>query len=184
MKWVRAVIFLAIAGALFWALHFSHGMIPPLGKLFNPFAGFWQNNTKSERIVEEIKLPDLEGTVQVVWDERRVPHIFAQNDHDLYSAQGYITARDRLWQMEFQTRGVAGRLSEIIGKATVEYDRYQRRIGMMYAAENAMKAVSENPVGKAMIQAYTDGVNAYIKSLKKKSLPLDGSVKAGSGLAK
>lgn len=173
MKWVRAVIFLVIAGALFWALHFSHGMIPPLGKLFNPFAGFWLSNTKSERIVEEIKLPDLEGTVQVVWDERRVPHIFAQNDHDLYSAQGYITARDRLWQMEFQTRGVAGRLSEIIGKATVEYDRYQRRIGMMYAAENAMKAVSENPVGKAMIQAYTDGVNAYIKSLKKKSLPLE-----------
>ncbi|MCB9087424.1 MAG: penicillin acylase family protein [Calditrichae bacterium] len=44
----------------------------------------------------------------VQWDDRRVPHVFAQNDHDLYFTQGYLTARDRLWQMDFITRAAAG----------------------------------------------------------------------------
>ena len=51
----------------------------------------------------------------IIWDERRIPHIFAKNDKDLFFVQGYIHAFDRLWQMEFQTMAAGGRLSEIIG---------------------------------------------------------------------
>ena len=54
--------------------------------------------------------------VSIVFDERRVPHIFAQNEHDLFFAQGYITAQQRLFQMEIQTYDAAGRLSELIGE--------------------------------------------------------------------
>jgi len=173
MKWVRAFLLLLVTAAVFWILNNPHGIIPPMGKLFNPFAGFWQNSNKSDKIVEEIVLPELQDIVHVVWDVRRVPHIFAKNDHDLYFAQGYITAKDRLWQMEFQTHSVAGRLSEIVGKRALEYDRFQRRIGMVYAAENSVRALNENQESKAVITAYTSGVNAYIKSLSKKELPLE-----------
>lgn len=173
MKWVRAFLLLLVTAAVFWLLNNPHGIIPPMGKLFNPFAGFWQNSNKSDKIVEEIVLPELQDIVHVVWDVRRVPHIFAKNDHDLYFAQGYITAKDRLWQMEFQTHAVAGRLSEIVGKRALEYDRFQRRIGMVYAAENSVRALYENQGSKAVITAYTSGVNAYIKSLSKKELPLE-----------
>ncbi|MFQ6070130.1 MAG: penicillin acylase family protein [Candidatus Aminicenantales bacterium] len=173
MKWLKASLSLFAAAAVFWVLNFSHGLIPPLGKFCNPFAGFWQNNNRSHRIVEDMVLPGLEKEVEVVWDSRCVPHIFAANDHDLYFAQGYITARDRLWQMEFQTLALAGRLSEILGSSTLEYDRYMRRIGMVYAAENAVKGLTSDPESLAVIQAYTDGVNAYIKKLKRKKLPLE-----------
>ena len=53
---------------------------------------------------------------EIIIDENHIPHIFAKNDNDLCFAQGYITAFDRLWQMEFQTMAAAGRLSEIIGE--------------------------------------------------------------------
>ncbi len=173
MKWVKAFLLLLVTAAVFWILNNPHGIIPPMGKLFNPFAGFWQNSNKSDQIVEEIVLPELQDIVHVVWDVRRVPHIFAKNDHDLYFAQGYITAKDRLWQMEFQTYAVAGRLSEIVGKRALEYDRFQRRIGMVYAAENSVRALNENQESKAVITAYTSGVNAYIKSLNRKTMPLE-----------
>ncbi|MCK4431371.1 MAG: penicillin acylase family protein, partial [Candidatus Aminicenantes bacterium] len=94
MKWVRAFLLLLVTAAVFWILNNPHGIIPSMGKLFNPFAGFWQNSNKSDKIVEEIVLPKLQDIVHVVWDVRRVPHIFAKNDHDLYFAQGYITAKD------------------------------------------------------------------------------------------
>jgi len=56
--------------------------IPPLGKLLNPFTGFWQNNTKVDKLPESLSLTGLQGDVEIAWDERRVPHIFAENDHD------------------------------------------------------------------------------------------------------
>src|SRR5699024_12501893 len=95
----------------------------------------------------QISLPDnaLVDSVQIYVDQHQIPHIFAQNNQDLYVAQGYITARDRLWQMEFQTRAAAGRLSEVLGTRTLSMDRYQRHIGMGYAAEQALEGLLSNP---------------------------------------
>ena len=113
------------------------GLVPPVGKFLDPFHGFWQNvELKRLEKVYQLDFDVLQAPVTVLIDDRLVSHIFAENDHDLYFAQGYVTAKDRLWQMEFQTHVVAGRLSEIIGQRTVEYDRFQRRIGMTYAANN------------------------------------------------
>ncbi len=173
MKWLKLLLATAFTLALFCALHFKHGDIPPLGKLLNPFAGFWRNNAASDEILSDRQLPALQDEVEIVWDERRVPHVFAQNAHDLYFMQGYLTARDRLWQMEFQTHAAAGRLAEIVGARALEHDRYRRRIGMAYAAENALKAMQSDEESRLVVEAYTAGVNAWMQSLSAKTLPLE-----------
>jgi penicillin G amidase len=79
-----------------------------------------------------------------------VPHIFAENDEDAFYVQGYIHAKFRLWQMEFQTHAAAGRISEILGndERFIRYDREQRRLGMGYAAENALQEMEKDPATK------------------------------------
>ncbi|MGD1009619.1 MAG: penicillin acylase family protein [Candidatus Aminicenantales bacterium] len=173
MKWIRAIVSLLIAAAAFWGLDNRHGMVPPAGKLVNPFAGFWQNGTRADKPPGELILPGLRDRVRVVWDARHVPHIFAANDHDLYFAQGYITARDRLWQMDFQARYAAGRLAEIIGRAGLESDRFNRRFGLGWAAERAAEAISRDPQARDTVEAYADGVNAYIGSLRRRDYPVE-----------
>ena len=90
--------------------------LPPIGKFFNPQSGFWANARATS--TESIISADLElnGEVTVKYDDRLVPHIFADNDHDLYYTQGYITAKHRLWQMDLTARATAGRLSEVLGR--------------------------------------------------------------------
>ena len=76
-----------------------------------------------------------------------------------------LHAKFRLWQMEFQTHAAAGRVSEIVGKKAIEFDRDKRRLGMVFAAENSLKEVEKDPVTLAECDNYTAGVNAYIESL-------------------
>jgi penicillin amidase len=173
MKWPRAVISLLVAALVFWALDNRHGTFPAIGKLLNPFAGFWQNGTQDDRPPERLSVRGLRDEVRVAWDTRHVPHIFARNDHDLYFAQGYITARDRLWQMEFQAFYAAGRLAEIIGRPGLESDRFFRRFGMAWAAERAAEALSRDPIARDTVKAYADGVNAYISRLRQKDYPVE-----------
>jgi penicillin amidase len=79
----------------------------PMGKLLNPFHGYSISHSKSSSIF----LSNVDKVVEVIWDNNNVPHIFAENDYDLYMVQGYVVAQDRLWQMDFITRLHAGRLS-------------------------------------------------------------------------
>ena len=171
--YLKLLILLALSVLLFYALNFRHGMIPPLGKLLNPFAGFWMNNTSSDAIPRFMRMKNLRDSVVVVWDERRVPHIFAQNDYDLYFTQGYVTARDRLWQMEFQAAVIAGQLAAIVGADLLDYDRFYRRCGMIYAAENALREMLADPRTRLLLEAYTDGVNMYIRNIRTADLPLE-----------
>ncbi|HEY9487898.1 MAG TPA: penicillin acylase family protein [Chryseosolibacter sp.] len=145
--------------------------IPPLGKFLDPYHGFWQNlEPTGYQGKKQLAIPGLTAPVSVVYDSLLIPHIFAKNNDDLYLAQGYITAMHRLWQMEFQTHAAAGRVSEIVGsEAIINYDRYQRRLGMVYGAEQALKSMNEHP---AIIQ-YTKGVNHFIESLDYDDLPFE-----------
>ena len=173
MRWFRAVVSLLIAAAVFWGLDNRQGMVPPLGKLVNPFAGFWQNGTRDDTPPPALVVPGLRDEVRVAWDGRHVPHIFARNDHDLYMAQGYISARLRLWQMEFQLLYSAGRVSEVVGPMGLEQDRYNRRFGMVWAAENSLRKLREDEKTREAMEAYLAGVNAYIRSLGPKDLPVE-----------
>ncbi len=147
--------------------------IPPLGKFLDPFHGFWQNATDQGTASKASSIPGLTDKVTIVYDSIGVPHIFATNDNDLFFTQGYVTANDRLWQMEFQTHAAAGRVSEIIGKAALDYDRRQRRLGMVAAAQNAIKSMESNPVSKAMVDSYSKGINAYISTLSYEDYPFE-----------
>ncbi|QHS56247.1 penicillin acylase family protein [Mucilaginibacter sp. 14171R-50] len=174
MKVFKAVFSLVITLALIWALQTKFGDIPPLGAFLNPSTGFWQN-AESKNIIptQNLKLKGLQGKVTVKFDEDMVPHIFAENDHDLYYVQGYLTAKARLWQMDIQTRSAAGRLSEVVGPKALELDRYHRRMGMTYGAEHTLQGIMKDPVMSKVITAYSDGVNAYIKSLTPAGYPIE-----------
>ncbi len=147
---------------------------PALGHFFNPFGGFWTNaETKELPKSYKLNLPELQDKVEVLFDDRLVPHIFAKNENDLFFAQGFVTAKLRLWQMEFQTHAAAGRISEIFGSRALAYDRQQRRTGMVLGAENALKAIREDPQIQKVLDAYTAGINAYIASLSPADYPVE-----------
>lgn len=163
-----------LSAGLFYVLQFGVAHIPPAGKFLNPFSGFWANAEPAKPVIKEsLSIAGLQDEVTVVYDDRLVPHIFAKNAHDLFFAQGYITATNRLWQMEFQTHFAAGRVSEIVGEKTLELDRMQRRKGLMYAAELTVEAFDSDTLAKDILESYSDGVNAYISSLTYKTLPLE-----------
>jgi len=152
------------------------GPIPPLGRFLSPQQGFWQNAEPTDHdFSQELVFKNLKGSVNVYLDERLVPHVFADEDEDAYFVQGFLHAKFRLWQMEFQSFAAAGRLSEILGNKPeiIKYDRLQRRLGMVYGAENALKEVAKDPFTQKVYEAYTQGVNAYISSLSKSNLPIE-----------
>jgi penicillin amidase len=118
-----------------------------------------------------VRLQGLKKSVTVRRDERGIPYIEAADELDLYFAQGYVTASDRLWQMDLYRRTARGELSEIFGKATLEDDKRRRNYGFAQAAEAS--AAQANPRQRAVLEAYARGVNAYIDSLDERSLPAE-----------
>ena len=173
MRYIRPVILLVCCYIIFYFLNFRQGKLPPLGKFCNPFFGFWQNNNSTDVLPDIIRSKNIQDSVVVHWDERHVPHVFALNAHDLYFTQGFITARDRLWQMEFQVAAIAGRLAAIVGGDLLDQDLFFRRCGIIYAAENALKEILTDPETRLIIEAYTDGVNDFIQTINSRNLPLE-----------
>lgn len=163
------------AGILFFETHHPLGTsLPPLGKLVNPYTGFWQNaEVVPSGEDRELVLQGLEKEVEIVFDERMTPHIFAQNIQDAAFAQGYVTAMHRLWQMDISVRSISGRLSEVLGEQTLEHDRRQRRLGFVQAGKNALKGWQRNPEEFAMLKAYAKGVNAYLATLAPAEYPVE-----------
>lgn len=174
MRFFKAFFALAITLLLIWVLQIKIGPLPPLGRFLNPASGFWQNaESRNTNAIQKLDLPGLQDEVTIAYDEHMIPHVFAKNDHDLYYAQGYVTAHDRLWQMDIQTRSASGRLAEVIGPAALSHDRYERRMGMCYGAENTINRMMQDPLMRSVLQAYTDGINAYIHQLAPKDYPIE-----------
>lgn len=174
MRYIIAILGLVITLGLCWLFDgLRVGMA--FGRVLDPFHGMWQNMESEDiGLDESLPMAGLQDKVVIRYDSLRIPHIFAQNEHDLYFAQGYVTARDRLWQMEFQTHAAAGRLSEIISDPrVVALDRAKRRTGMLYAAERSVRAMQADPVARVMIDAYAEGVNAWIDGLCYADLPME-----------
>lgn len=173
MRTVKAIAAVVVTTLLIWSLNRQWGGIPAFGALLSPFTGFWQNAETIHHDDEAIVLNGTQAPVTVVFDDRAVPHVFAQSDDDLYFAQGYLTARDRLWQMEFQTHAAAGRIAEIVGDKALELDRYNRRMGMAYGAEQTLKGMESDPATRKVLAAYTAGVNAWISQLTPAQYPIE-----------
>jgi penicillin amidase len=118
-----------------------------------------------------IRLAGLRSSVTVAYDERGIPYIEAANESDLYFAQGYVTAKDRLFQMDLLRRTARGELSEILGTPTLEEDKRHR---LYNYAGLAQDLVTKSPHAvRAALEAYAHGVNAFTESLDEQSLPAE-----------
>jgi penicillin amidase len=125
---------------------------------------YWIAHTALPQLDGSIAVPGISAKVRVVRDEQGVPTIEAATLEDLFFAQGYVTAQDRLWQMDMMRRAGAGELSELIGEATVKMDREERILGLRLAAEAAEKNISVRE--RAYFEAYARGVNAFLESYR------------------
>lgn len=180
MRLIPFAICFVITAGLIYVLDTKMGSVPPLGNLLSPSHGLWKNAEPADAAFNlELTSGLLKDEVSVHLDDRLVPHIFAKNDPDAYFTQGYLHAKFRLWQMEFQTHAAAGRLCEIIGEKVGDIsvlelqDRKFRRLGMVYAAERSAKLMEGDARLKAGLDAYTAGVNEYIKNLSPADYPIE-----------
>jgi len=168
------IISALVTGGLIYGLNKKWGSVPPMGKFLSPQHGFWQNAEPADKSFDaDLSFSGLKGKAEVFFDERLVPHIFAEQETDAYFIQGYLHAKFRLWQMEFQTHAAAGRISEIIGERAIDYDKGKRRLGMVFGAQNMLREIEKDPRTKSSVDAYTAGVNAWIESLSESELPIE-----------
>ncbi len=132
--------------------------------------GYWKIRRSFPQAEGSVKVAGLSAPVEVMRDRWGVPHLFAQNEHDLFFAQGYVHAQDRFWQMHFSRTVASGRLSSLFGEGPLPADRYLRTIGLRRSAERDLAQLSADT--RAILQAYSDGVNAFLKSHEGK-LPIE-----------
>ncbi len=139
---VLVTVFVLVVGATGWFYHQARASLP--------------------QVDGRIEIRGLSAPVTVIRDTQGVPHIRAANLHDLLFAQGYVTAQERLWQMDAIRRAAFGELSEVVGPAALEHDRNQRFLLFRSTTERAWNALPAATA--AQFDAYTEGVNAFIAS--------------------
>ncbi len=123
-----------------------------------------------------LTVPGLNAQVTVQRDAWGIPAVTASTSHDLFFAQGFVNAQDRFWEMDFRRHVTAGRLSELFGDTTLETDEFVRTMGWRRVAEAEVNLMS--PQTLALLQAYADGVNAYVLNRSPSELSLEYSVLA------
>jgi penicillin G amidase len=143
-------------------------LLPMMKLLFCPSstaqtAAEWEARARAlvAQIRGNTKVPGLQKPVRVVRDRWGVAHIYAQNQHDLFFAQGFVAAQDRLFQMELWKRSGQGRLAEVMGESEMRHD-VQARL-LRYRGDMDAEYKSYSPDTKEILEAFTDGINAYIR---------------------
>ena len=147
--------------------------LPPLGKMLNPFTGIWQNGQKTSRTDINLHSVSIKQDIEIVLDEREVPHIYANSLNDALFAQGYMHAKHRYFQMDMMSRSASGRVAEVAGPSKLSYDLNQRRKGMVYAIEQAERGWKKFPDRYQLIQKYVDGVNTALAEWSPANYPLE-----------
>lgn len=131
-------------------------------------------DSSSKNATSSIEFAALKSNVTIRRDERGIPYIEAASDEDLYFAQGYATACDRLWQMDFLRRTARGELAEILGPGAIEFDRLHRIFGFTHLAEKLLELAS--PETRTVLESYARGVNAFMATCGADSLPVEFKV--------
>lgn len=116
----------------------------------------------------DLALPGLEGPVEVLYDDRGVPHIYATTTHDVLLAQGYLVSRDRFAQMELMRRSAVGRLAEIAGPSAIADDTVARWAGHGRMGEEIYASLPEDDVARRAAEAFVEGVNLYIDAVNRR----------------
>ena len=128
----------------------------------------------------EVAVPGLGADVDVLRDAQGVPQIYAESSHDLFYAQGYVQAQDRFYEMDVRRHITSGRLSEMLGEDALDTDKFIRTMGWRRVAEKELSLLE--PETLAYLEAFSDGVNAYIDSHSPSEMSLEYSVLALNGL--
>ena len=123
---------------------------------------YWHARASLPQLEGELQVDGLSAPVEVLRDARGVPHLRGSSLPDLFFAQGYVTAQDRLWQMDLSRRLAEGELSEVFGEGALQLDLENRVLGFRRVAERALAELS--PEARAPLTAYANGVNAFITS--------------------
>ncbi len=178
MRFFSFFLSTAITILMLMALDRPLGPVPAIGRLLSPQTGFWRNaDAAGMNYSTDLHFDSLKGKVNVYLDERLVPHLFAEKEEDAFFVQGYLHARFRLWQMEFQTHAAAGRLAEVLGvgpdSAFLNNDRYMRRLGMVAGARRSLEVMLKDSSTAMTLKAYTAGANAFISQLASRDFPIE-----------
>lgn len=132
----------------------------------------WLGRHRLAQVDGSVSLPGLTAPVEIIRDRWGVPHIYAANEHDVFFAQGFVHAQDRLWQMELNRRLATGRLSEMLGGLALDTDRATRTFGFDRLGRADWEILSEED--RQSIQAYVNGVNAFLTGpAGKRGLPVE-----------
>ncbi|HSS93030.1 MAG TPA: penicillin acylase family protein, partial [Candidatus Dormibacteraeota bacterium] len=153
---------LVTSAAVLYAAFFGAGPLPALGPAFNPVTGAWSIAADAHVANETLHLAGLQQPVKVTLEADGTAHVVAQTDHDLFLATGYLHARFRLFQMDLLRRQGEGRLSEVVGKAALDSDRFELQLGLLRTAQQEWSAVAPNSRSREAITAYSQGVNDRI----------------------
>ena len=171
---LKSLIISIITIALLIILSIPYGQIPAPGKFFDPVVGFWRVAWQDEfPDQQQLSITGINNEVKIILDQRGVPHIFGDNELDIFTAIGYVHARDRLWQMDIQYRFAAGRLSEILGKQSLNRDIEQRKLGLLVTAQRIAASLDSHLVEYKILQAYANGVNHFINQLSFRDYPFE-----------
>jgi len=157
---LNAIAAVIVTAAVLYAAFFGAGPLPALGPAFNPVTGAWTMAADASISSETLHLVGLDQPVRVTFESDGTAHIVAQTDHDLFLATGYVHARFRLFQMDLLRRQGEGRLSEVVGKAALDSDRFELQLGLLRTAQLEWNAAS--PRSREAGLAYAQGVNDRI----------------------
>ena len=153
LKWISISLILLVIAGFAWGYWFTHKSIIPLQGTYQASA--------------------LQKEVTIYRDEWGIPHIYANTLEDVFFAQGYAQAQDRLFEMDLSRRAVRGELSEILGKDLLDTDKFFLTVGFYRTAEKGEKIMTED--GLKYLQSFAEGVNAFIND-NKDNLPLEFSL--------
>ena len=172
---LRAVIAASVLGMLTWTLTLPVGGSFRIGEMLEPVDGLYRTARRAAPHESgPLYLDAMDEPVEIVIDDRGVPHIFAESDKDATIALGYVVARDRLFQMEFIKRAATGTLAEMMGGGAVSTDRHFRSIGLPYAIrQNVAEHRRQGGERADIVDWYAAGANAWINSLAAEDVPLE-----------
>jgi penicillin amidase len=170
----RSVLAGAVLAVLVYAGARRVGPVPALGGFLDPANGVWGLARSANLPVHSAaRIPGLTSPVEVLYDDRGVPHVFAATEEDAWRAEGFVVARDRLFQLELQTRATAGTLSALLGPRLLEVDRAARRRGLAGAADRTFAALDSGAAIFRAARAYAAGVNAWMDAMPRAELPIE-----------
>lgn len=136
--------------------------------------GFWTVRRSFPTVEGTIEVAGLNNSVEVIRDEWGVPHIYADNAHDLFFAQGYTHAQERFWQMDFWRHIGSARLSEMFGSSQIDTDKFLRSLGFVQLAEQELAEMPED--SREILEWYAEGVNAYLDTHSPAAISLEYAI--------